>query len=371
MLGSGVSVVASVHMSHKRLKAANINITQVFGMAIFIMILLAGTVMLFPEEASRLMGYSERLMPYVKDYMRWVIPSLPFGMLKSIGLFVIRLDGAPTYAMVCNAMPAIVNVVLDYLFVFPLQMGIEGAALAIGIAQVFGSVLIAVYLFRYTKTVRLYKIRLTVKSFRLTLRNIGYQVRLGVPSMIGEFAIASMMLTGNFVFIRYLGEDGVAAFSVACYCFPLVFMIGNSIAQSAQPIISYNHGAGLCKRVSQTFRLSVWVAFICGLSVMLGGIVGSSLVVSLFLPASAPASHIAKVGLPYFLVAFLFFALNLVLIGYYQSLGRFREATWFMLLRGLLLVVPSFILLPRVMGTTGLWLAVPLSEILTLMMIIS
>lgn len=297
--------------------------------------------------------------------MRWVIPSLPFGMLMSVGLFVIRLDGAPVYAMVCNALPALVNVVLDYIFVFPMHMGIEGASLATGIAQLSGGVMIALYLWGCSRTIRLYRLRLTVKSLRLTLRNIGYQMRLGAPSMIGELAIACMMLTGNFVFISYLGEEGVAAFSVVCYCFPLVFMIGNAIAQSAQPIISYNHGAGLRQRVSQTFRLSLTAAFVCGVLVMLGGMAGRSPVVSLFLPPTAAAAAIARAGLPWFSVAFLFFSLNIVLIGYYQSLERFREATFFMLLRGLLFVVPAFVLLPRLLGTTGLWLAVPLSEALT------
>lgn len=369
MFGTGASIVASVHLSQGKRKAADINVTQAFTVAICIMVLLAGLVMTFPEAAARMMGCSDRLMPYVKEYMRWVIPSLPFGMLMSIGLFVVRLDGTPVYAMLCNALPAIVNIVLDYLFVFPLQMGIEGASLATGIAQVFGSLLILLYFWRYAKTLHLYKPKFTMKSIRLTLRNIGYQVKLGAPSMIGELAIACMMLTGNFAFIRYLGEDGVAAFSVACYCFPLVFMIGNSIAQSAQPIISYNHGAGLHARVRQTFRLSIAVALICGLLTMLGGVEGSPWIVSLFLPDTTAASGIAKEGLPYFSMAFLCFALNLVCIGYFQSIERFRAATLFMLLRGLLFVVPSFMLLPHAAGVPGLWLAVPLSEGLTLAII--
>lgn len=369
MFGSGVSIVASVHLSHGRRKAADINITQAFTSAIFIMAVFAALIMAFPEAAARLMGCSDRLMPYVKDYMRWVIPSLPFGMLMSIGLFVVRLDGNPVYAMLCNSLPAILNIVLDYILVSPMWMGIEGAALATGIAQVSGSLLVAVYMWKFTRTVHLYRPKFTSKSIRLTLRNIGYQMQLGAPSMIGELAIACMMLTGNFMFIKYLGEDGVAAFSVACYCFPLVFMIGNSIAQSAQPIISYNHGAGLQGRVSQTFRLSIAVAFVCGLLAMLAGMAGSRLIVSLFLPDSAPAAGIAKAGLPYFSVAFLFFALNIVCIGYLQSLERFMEAWVFMLMRGLLLVVPAFVLLPIAIGIPGLWFAVPASEIVTLAVI--
>lgn len=370
MFGSGVSIVASTHLSRGKRKAADINVTQAFTTAFLIMVMLAVLILLFPETAARMMGCSDKLMPYVKDYMRWVIPSLPFGMLMSIGLFVIRLDGTPVYAMLCNALPAIVNIVLDYIFVFPLQMGIEGASLATGIAQVSGSLLIGIYFWRYNKTIRLYRPKFTKKSLRLTLRNIGYQVKLGASSMIGELAIACMMLTGNFVFIGRLGEDGVAAFSVACYCFPLVFMIGNAIAQSAQPIISYNHAAGKHERVSQTFRLSVGVAFVCGLLTLLGGVAGSRLVVSLFLPATTAAYGIAGAGMPYFSVAFLFFALNLVYIGYYQSLGRFKAATLFMSLRGLVFVVPSFLLLPQLIPVKGLWLAVPLSEALTLAIIL-
>ncbi|MGM9796243.1 MAG: MATE family efflux transporter [Parabacteroides sp.] len=365
MFGSGVSIVASVHLSKGRRKAADINVTQAFTVAICLMSLLAVLIMLFPEGAARLMGCSDRLLPYVKSYMRWIIPSLPFGMLMSIGLFVVRLDGSPVYAMLCNALPALLNVVLDYLLVFPMGMGIEGAALATAIAQLFGSALIGIYLWRYAKTLHLYTPKFTAKSLRLTMRNIGYQVKLGASSMIGELAIACMMLTGNFVFIRYMGEAGVAAFSVACYCFPLVFMVGNAIAQSAQPILSYNQGAGLTERVAQTFGLSLVVAFVSGSLMTYGGVTGSDAIVSLFLPADAEAGWIAREGLPYFSMAFLFFALNLVCIGYMQSLERYRSALLFMLMRGVLFVVPAFIWLPQVIGPHGLWLAVPASESLT------
>lgn len=371
MFGSGASIVASIHLSLGRKKAADINVTQAFTVGIAIMATLACLIMAFPGHAAKLMGCSDRLMPYVGDYMRWVIPSLPFGMVMCVGLFIVRLDGNPVYAMICNSLPAIINIVLDYVFVFPLDMGIEGASLATGLAQVIGCVMIAVYMSRFTKTLNLYKPKFTLKSIRLTLRNTGYQMKLGASAMVGELAIACMMLTGNFVFMKYLGEDGVAAFSVACYCFPLVFMIGNSIAQSAQPIISYNFGAGMARRVRQTFRLSIIVAAVSGLLATLAGIGASSLIVTLFLSPATRAWRIAALGLPYFSVAFLFFALNLVWIGYYQSLERFKAATALMLLRGLIFVVPAFIALPCCLGTEGLWLAVPVSEAATFAVIIA
>lgn len=370
MFGAGVSIVASVHLSQKRYKAANINVTQAFTVALLLMLLITALVMLFPDAFARMMGCSDRLLPYVRDYMRWVIPSLPFGALMCIGMFVLRLDGAPVFAAMCEAVPAVVNLVLDYVFVFPCGMGIEGASLATGIAQLIGALMVAFYMACRTKVLHFYRPKFTPKSIRLTLRNIGYQVRLGAPSLIGELAIACMMLVGNRMYLHYLHEDGVAAFSIACYCFPLVFMIGNAIAQSVQPIISYNHGAGLDDRVRQTLRLSVAVALVCGLLTMLLTMIGREAIVGVFLSSDTAAYPIAAKGMPWFSLAFPFFSLNLVYIGYIQSLEDFRRATFYMLLRGVIFVVPAFVAMPWLLGTVGLWLAVPLSECLTLLCIL-
>ncbi len=367
MFGTGASIVASIHLSRGQKKAARINITQAYLASTFIMLSIAIIVILFPESFARLMGSSDRLMPYVLDYMRWIIPALPFSLIMSIGMFIIRLDGSPKYAMYCNIIPGAANVVLDWLFIFPMGMGIEGAALATALAEVIGCIMVVIYMIWFPRQLNLYPLKTTAKSLRLTLRNIEYQAKLGASSMVGEFAIACMMFIGNYMFIRLLGEDGVAAFSVACYCFPLVFMLGNAIAQSAQPIISFNYGAGLHKRVSQTLRLSLTVAIASGILLTVGGVLEGSLIISLFIPnPSSAAYQIAINGFPYFSIAFFLFTLNIVCIGYLQSMEQFAPATIFMLLRGMLLVIPAFMLLPEILGIKGLWLAVPLSELLTL-----
>ncbi len=372
MFGSGASIVASVHLAQGRKKAADINVTQAYIVSTLITVLLAISVMLFTEPVARFMGSSERLLPYVKDYMFWIIPCIPFAMLMSIGMFVIRLDGSPVYAMLCNAIPGVVNVVLDYLFIFPFDMGMGGAALATGITEIVGAVMVIIYMWKFSKRVNMYRLKLSVKSLMLTMRNIGYQMKLGVSGLIGELAIACMMFVGNYAFIKYYGEDGVAAFSIACYCFPLVFMIGNAIAQSAQPIVSFNYGAGLADRVRQTFRLSLIVAVVCGVLTTVGGIFGASYIISIFIPdSSSSASMIANAGFPYFSIAFVLFAVNLVCIGYLQSLEKFKSATILMLLRGAIFVIPAFLLMPVIAGETALWMAVPLSELLTLAVIVA
>lgn len=86
----------------------------------------------------------------------------------------------------------------------------------------------------YRRFFYLYRPKFSLKSILLTIRNIGYMVKLGSSAFLTEAAIACMMLVGNYIFMRYLGEDGVAAYSVACYCFPIVFMVNNAIAQSTR-----------------------------------------------------------------------------------------------------------------------------------------
>ena len=371
MFGCGASIAASVHLSRGNVKAARINVTQAFIVALLFMVSVALLVMMYNTQVAKIMGSSERLMPYVADYMRWVIPAMPFGMLMSIGLFVIRLDGSPKFAMLCNIIPAVINIVFDYLLVMPFGLGIEGAAIATAFAQFVGAMLVAYYIVCKAKVLTLYKLKMSWKSMRLTARNIYRQAKLGAPSMIGELAIACMMFTGNYAFLKYLGEDGVAAFSVACYCFPLVFMVGNAIAQSVQPIISYNHGAGLFERVQKTFHLSLKVAVVFGVLATVVAAFCSNVLVSVFVPDTTEANHLACFGMRYFSAAFLLFSVNLVCIGYYQSLEQYARATLLMLLRGAIFVVPAFLFLPELLGVPGLWLAVPISEALTFLIMVT
>ena len=179
-----------------------------------------------------------------------------------------------------------------------------------------------------------------------------------------------MLLTGNYVFISNLGEDGVAAFSVACYLYPIVFMVNNSVAQSAQPIISFNYGAGNSKRVRQAFMLSLRTALICGILALAVLTLGAKPLIGLFLYAGTKPYEIATAGLPLFATSAIFFALNVAIIGYYQAIEQNARATVYMLLRGLFFLIPSFVLMPMLISPQGMWLAVPASECLTLAVIL-
>lgn len=370
MFGVGASVVASIHLSQGKKKVASINITQAICFAALIILLMSGACFYFMEPLARLLGSSERLMPDVLKYMSWYAPFLVFYVLMGAGMFYIRLDGSPNYAMACNLVAAVINIMLDYIFIFELGWGLMGAAFATSIGMGVGAVMTLVYLAFFSRNISLYRIKLSKKSMQLTARNIGYIMKLGTSAFVSEASIAVMMLLGNYVFIRQLGEDGVAAFSIVCYFFPIIFMVYNAIAQSVQPIISYNFGSNQQERVQQAFQLSIRTALACGLCFFGVTAWGSEHIVALFIDRGYAAFEIAVSGIPYFAVGYVFFAFNMVGIGYYQSIERARRATVITILRGVVFMFIGFFTLPPVLGVMGIWLAVPLAELLTFVYIL-
>lgn len=370
LFATGVSIVAAVHLAQGKKKAASINVTQAFTVSAFILLLFSLAIFFFSSQLCYLFGGTGRLEPYVVTYLRGVSPVPVLTALMMVGMFVIRLDGSPKYAMMCNVLSSLLNIALDWYFVFPLHMGIFGAAIATSISEAVAVIGTLFYMAFLSRNVHWYKPKFTSTSIRLTLRNVWYMTKLGMSAFIGETAIVCMLIVGNFVFIKYLHEDGVAAYSVACYLFPLVFMFGNSIAQSSLPIVSYNYGRKNEERIRKAFRLTVGLAVVLGLLITVFCLMESDTLISLFLDEGTVAYQIGCKGFPYFTLSFLFFTLNVVFIGFYQSIELAKRATLWMLLRGIIFVIPSFILLPMMLGDKGLWLAVPLSEMLTFVVIL-
>lgn len=369
MFGIGASVVASIHLSRGKLKVARINITQAVVVCAFLVLLLVSAMMCNVEGVSRWLGCSDRLLPMTAEYVMWFAPFLPFSTLLHSGLFYIRLDGSVNYAMFCNIVAAVINMLLDFFLIIVFDMGMFGAAIATSIGYVVGAVLILVYLLQKRRKLHLCSIKLSRKSMLLTARNIGYMCRLGFSTFLCQVAVAIMMFMGNVQFMHYLNEDGVAAYSIACYFFPIVYMVNNAIAQSAQPIISYNYGAGKNERVLKAFKLALITAFAFGTAAFLLALFFSDFVSMMFVGEGTTAYEYGVKGLPLFALGFMFFGVNMVCIGYFQSVEKELPANIITIVRGYVLVLLCFFIMPRIFGFEGLWLAVPTSDFITVILV--
>lgn len=371
MFGIGASVVASIHLSRGKVKVARINITQSVVVCALLVSLLVAAMLCDVEAVSRWLGSSDRLLPLTAEYIVWFAPFLPFSTLLHSGLFYIRLDGSVNYAMFCNIIAAVINMLLDFFLIIVFDMGVFGAAIATSIGYVVGSTLILIYLLQKRRTLHLCSVKFSKKSMMLTARNIGYMCRLGFSTFLCQVAVAIMMFKGNIEFMRYLNEDGVAAYSIACYFFPIVYMVNNAIAQSAQPIMSYNYGAGSKERVVKAFRLALITAFGFGAAAFLLALFFSDQVSMLFVEEGTKAYKYGVSGLPMFAFGFVFFGINMVCIGYFQSIEREWPANIITIVRGYILVLLCFWLMPKYLGFEGLWLAVPTADVTTIILVIA
>lgn len=363
MFGIGSSVIAGIAISRNDNSRASINTTQAYVFCAVFISLLAIVLLFFRKEIALLLGSSDELLPGALDYLTWLIPGIFLLIFECIGMMVIRLDGSPKFAMYCNIIPAVINIFLDYYLIFPCGMGVKGAAIATSLSIAVGALMVFVYFIRFSYVI---KFKWSPKNFAV---NIWRQIQIGSSAFITEVAMSVMMLTGNYMFMKYYGNSGVAAFSIACYLFPLMFMMSNAVAQSAQPIISYNYGAGATSRVRQAFALSIRVAFICGIIAFCALAFGAEQIVQLFIDPECDAGRLACAGLPIYATCAIFFSLNISFIGYYQSIEKAFKAMIFTLMRGVVFLVPLFSIMPVLFPSWGIWAAIPASEALTLLII--
>ena len=365
MLGMGGSILASIHLANKKIKTARIVVTQatfVAGVSLIIISLLS---LLFIDELLTAIGASPEQLPLAREYGYGIIPFLVMGALMNSIPFFIRLDGAPNYAMRCSIIGAIVNIILDYLFIFEFGWGLLGAAIATSIGNTLGTVMAFVYLCRKDTMLRFVKVKMSKKAMRMSLRNIWYMCKLGGASFIGQSAVIIMIVCGNLVFVRELGTEGVAAFSICCYTFPLIYMIYTAISQSAQPIISYNYANGAMERVDKVFRISLIWSVCIGAFLVLGMVIFAPQIAALFLESGSQAYHIATRGLPLFSIGFISFAINMMTIGYFQSIEKVKMAMMIIILRGIIFMPLFFYAMPHIWSENGGWLALPATEVAT------
>ena len=369
MFGMGGGILTSINLSQGKKKVANINFTQSVIALVFISLVMKLLLTIFPHKIATLFGSDEYLMDMVVEYLFWFSISLPFTVLVVALPFFIRLTN-PKISMWAMLAATVVNIILDYLFIFVFKWGLFGAAIATDIGEFVGAAIMIIYLFRHSIAIRFVWLKLSVKSLLLTLRNVGYMIKLGFSVFLSEITISVMIISGNYVFMDYMGADGVAAYSVICYLFPIIFMVFNATVQSAQPIISYNYGCGQMKRSDNALRLSMLFTLAFAFSIMLLFICFTRSIVTLFIPDTASAAWgYAVAGLPLFATDYLFFGINIIIIGYYTSIERLRRAISLTVLRGILPVV-FFFTLPLLLDVNGIWLAVAAGDITTTVVIV-
>lgn len=361
LFGVGGSVLMSIYRGRDRKETADTFFTLSLLLNLGAWLLSQILCVIFMEDLAWLLGATEETIHYVMDYMTVIIWGMGAYFFSSFLQTFIRNDGAPKLAMNAVIAGGITNIILDYIFVFPLQMGMAGAALA----TVTGSALSVLILITHFFTKK-NQLRFTLKGFHpFFIRKIFAN---GFTSFVIEISSGITIFVLNLQLLKYVGNLGVSVYGIICNTALVVICLCKGVEQAAQPILSINHGAGMTKRILKVQSLSLKTSvIICTIPVLLGLLV-PDLFTYIFLNPTKEILALSASAIRIYFIGFLFLGVNMVFICYFQSVAKAGYSLLLCLLRGCVLVIVLALVLPYFFGSMGIWLSFPIAEILTMLL---
>lgn len=360
LFGVGGSVLMSILRGEGDEKGSNAYFsTSLVAMCVVLALSLAFFTA-FMEKIAIVFGGTPETMPYIMDYMPYIVWGMGLFFFSSYLQTFIRNDGAPRLAMYAVVSGGVANIILDYIFVYNFNMGMAGAA----IATVMGSGLTVVILLTHFFTKK-NNLHFSLKGVRPSfIKNI---ILNGFASFLIEVASGVTIFVFNIQLLKYAGNTGVSVYSIISNTAIVVVCICKGINQAAQPLLSTNYGAGLYERTDKIRSLAVKVSIIiCAVPVILGLVVPDFFTYIFINPDSAILSMSAPAIRIYF-VGFMMLGINMVFICYFQAILKNGYSMIICLMRGLILVVAFAYIFPLFMDVTGIWLAVPAAETITML----
>lgn len=367
LIGVGAAAISSIRLGQKDYDAANYILYNVVILNIINGLFITVISLLFLKPFLLFFGASINSLPYAYDFMNIIllgnIITNTYMGLNSL----MRSTGHPSKAMYATIITILINLVLNYIFIFQFKWGIRGSACATVISQFI--VLIWQILFFKNKTNPLH---FQKRFFKLKKEIVKDIFSIGLSPFLLHCATCLIVILINKGLSFYGGDTEVGAYSIVNRMFFLFTMIIFGINQGIQPIAGYNYGAGLYTRVNEVFKKAAAAAII----VMLFGTISIELfphiVPSLFTDEKDLINAAAK-GLRYVFIFAPLGGFQIVSIGFFQSIGKAYKAIILSVSRQVIILIPLLIILPKFLGTTGVWISYPsadfLSSILAIYMI--
>lgn len=274
----------------------------------------------------------------------------------------IKVDGNPTYPTFCVISGGVINIVLDYVFVVIFHKGIRGAAFATGLSQLTSMVLLLGYLLLRAKRVKFVKIEF--KPIKI-IKNVLLFMKTGFAEFLAEISMGISIFVFNLIVLSRVGDIGVSAFGIIGYITSFITMTMIGFNQGTQPILSFNLGAKNYPRIKQMIRISFVI--LAGIQIFFYLLINLANhgIVSIFLK-DATAIALTTNALKLYSFAYLICGFNIFTAGYFTAMNKVHVSTAITLLRGLILLIFFLHILPRFLGPSGIWLSVPVTELVTL-----
>lgn len=336
----------------------SVSLLIVFGIALMVITLI------FLNPILIILGSPDNILPLAKEYLQITAIGFPFLILSTGGTHLIRADGSPKFSMFCNIVGALINVVLDYVFIFIYNMGMAGAALATITGQAVSAIIILVYIGKFKTG------KLTKSHYMLNFKCIKYLTSLGMAQFFNQLAMMIVQVIMNNS-LKHYGSLSIYGESIPLACSGIInkvgfifFAICIGIAQGMQHITSYNYGAKQYGRVKKTINYAMITGSIICVAAFAVFQIFPRQIIELFGNGSELYFSFSE---RYFRIYLFFTFINNIQpmsSTFFSSIGKPAKGTFLSLTRQIIFLLPLLIVLPIFMGIDGIMYAGPAADLL-------
>lgn len=356
MLGMGGATKYAVFRGQRAFKNAERVFMNTVLAAAVSAIFFAAAGLLCSKTLAGLLGADDTIFAMTEIYLRVLLLFSPAFIFNEVLLCFVRNDGGPRLAMAAMLCGSLSNIVLDYMFIFPLHMGIFGAVLATGFSPVIGMAILSRH---WQQEACGLNFRLQKPELLLTLQTLA----LGLPSLVTEVASGVVMIIFNFLILGLEGNIGVAAYGIIANLSLVVTAVYTGMAQGMQPVLSRSYGRGSRGEMRQILYETWKMMLIVSCAIYLALFLLAEPITAGFNKEGNPClRELAVPGLKLYFTALPFAGFNIILSAFFTSAEQAAPAQMISVLRGIVLIIPAAFLLAAAAGMTGVWLALPAVE---------
>lgn len=365
MLGIGSSVVSGKLLAEGNKKSASVIFSKTLFSVVILSIVMVMAIFLLLDSILTSLGATGKLLEDSTTYIEIFLPFTPFLMAGIVLDYFVRIDNKPALAFWALLFSALVNVVLDWLLIAYLGQGILGAALATGISQLILIVVLLPHFFSSGASIKFIK---PIGNWLPIVKSASN----GASEFINETSIGLTTLIFNYIMLRSLGVDGVAAYAVISYIIWFSIMISFGISDSLQPIISKNFGAREPKRITDFLKYALTSVLAVGLVLSIILIQIPEAFAQFFLESKDSKTTEIVLGFSAIIwPMFIFSGVNMVISAYFTAIHKPIQSVSIALSRSLLLPLVFIYFLPPYFGNIGIYMAIPIAELVTMLMAIT
>lgn len=359
MFSTGTNSVISKLMGEDNQPMANRLLTTIYLIAVMVGVVIMGGCLIFKYPLLKLLGANDTLLPLADQYLSTIGWFLPFLFLQDFGQVFFITASKPSFSFIFTLLGGIVNALLDYVFVVKMNLGMQGAALATGIGYLFPAVASVIY-FSIRRSDNLCFLRpyFNIKQLLFCFYN-------GSSEFLSNISYALVTVLINAVMLNIAGVDGVNAIGVILQ---LQFLqsslfIGYSIG--VLPVISYKFGANDQHQLKAVVKKSIKIILVLSLIIVSVSLIFNRQIIEFYLSSDTSSYHLAVSGFFIYAWSFVVMGLNFFYSMMFTGISDAKNSILIALLRSFVFLIITILVLPKLFGINGVWLAVPVSETLT------